>query len=301
MEETINFGIPQLLILNGILALMIFGVSLQLTVADFKRVLDSPRAPITGMFAQFLVLPGLTCAATWYFKVPPEIALGMMLVAACPGGTFSNIMTYIARGNVAVSVSMTGVSSLSAVVLTPLNFAFYGNLNPYTEPLMQTIALNPLHIILLVLLVLVIPILLGMYCGKRYADFARRSELGFRYFSIGALLLFVVLACAANITLLLQHLQMLLAVVAIHNATALLIGYSAARMLRLNDADSRAVTLEVGIQNSGIALSIIFTFFPTHFEMMLVAAFWGVWHLVSGAALAIIWNRRKIQEPEYAR
>ncbi|HBT06621.1 MAG TPA: bile acid:sodium symporter, partial [Alcanivorax sp.] len=125
-DNPIDFSTGSLVILNVILALMMFGVSLSLRGEDFRRVLRMPEAPAAGLLAQFVLLPALTCVITWFLDVEPELALGMILVASCPGGTFSNIMTWLARANVAVSVSMTAVSSLAATVLTPLNFALYG-------------------------------------------------------------------------------------------------------------------------------------------------------------------------------
>src|SRR5690554_5733982 len=129
----IKFDPASLLMLNAILACMMFGVSLTLRPVDFKRVLAMPRAPVAGLVAQFLLLPAFTCLFTWLLGIEPELALGMILVSACPGGSFSNVMTWLGRGNVAVSVSMTAVSSLAATVLTPLNFALYGWLNPHTR------------------------------------------------------------------------------------------------------------------------------------------------------------------------
>ena len=299
MAPEVSFGADQLLLLNGILALMIFGVSLTLKIDDFSRILRAPKAPTTGLIAQFIFLPAFTCFATWAVDMDPTMALGMMLVAACPGGTFSNIMTFIARGNLAVSVSMTAVSSVAAVVLTPLNFAFYASLNPNTKPLLQSIALDPLQMMSLFLFVLVLPLIAGMICGKLFPAFVKKSEQPFRLFSILALLAFVAVACAKNMQALVSHMGLLTLLVIAHNAVALALGFITAKCFKLTEADTRAVTLEVGIQNSGLALVILFTFFPNQSNMLVVAAFWGVWHLVSGGLLAIIWSRTSKQEATF--
>src|SRR5690606_37907534 len=131
-----NFDPASLVMLNVIMAFMMFGVSLTLKTEDFRRILVAPVAPLAGLFGQFVLLPAATCLATWALEIDPELALGMILVAACPGGSFSNVMTWLARANVAVSVSMTAVSSLAATVLTPMNFALYGYLNPHTRELL---------------------------------------------------------------------------------------------------------------------------------------------------------------------
>ncbi|WP_373388464.1 bile acid:sodium symporter family protein [Pseudomonas alcaligenes] len=287
----IQFDPSSLLLINLILALMMFGVSLDLRAEDFRRIVREPRAPMIGLLAQFLLLPALTCLACWVLRIDPQLALGMQLVAACPGGSFSNIMTWMARGNVAVSVSMTAVSSLAAGVLTPLNFALYSWLNPYTRPLLTDIALDPLGLLLMVLLVLGLPLVLGMFIGRRFPLLTLKVEKPLRIFALLVMLAFVGLAFGRNWQQFLQHFHLFFWLVVAHNAMALLIGYGSARLSRLPEADRRAITLEVGIQNSALGLVIIFTFFPQASGMLLIAAFWGCWHLVSGLSLAWFWSR----------
>lgn len=279
-----------LMVLNAVLAFMMFGVSLGLRPADFAAVLRRPLAPVTGLVAQFLLLPAITCLVTWWLRIDPGLALGMILVSCCPGGTFSNVMTWIGRANVATSVSMTAVSSLAAVVLTPLNFAFYGGLNPYTRELLQQIALPADNMILLVVMVLALPMLAGMAIGARFPQFARRSERWFRSASLLVFLLFVVISFSKHWQTALQIAGSVLLLVVAHNALAFFIGNISGRLMRLPTADRRAVTMEVGIQNSGLALAILFTFYPSAGPMLVVAGFWGVWHLVSGLGLAGYWN-----------
>ncbi|MBB3167710.1 bile acid:sodium symporter family protein [Simiduia aestuariiviva] len=301
MEPVIHFGPEQVVLLNTIMAIMIFGVSVTLKPADFTRVIKKPKAPLTGLFAQFILLPAMTCGLTWLLDVDPAMAMGMMLVAACPGGTFSNIMTFLARGNTAVSVSMTAVSSATAAVLTPFNFALYSSLNPNTLPLLKTIAMDPVRLAILFFCVLVIPLVLGMLFGHRWPAQALKTERPFRIFSILTLFSFVVIAVGQNIETLMTYMGLLVALVVGHNALALLLGYLSARFAQLNTQDTRAITLEVGIQNSGLALAILFTFFPTQTSMMVVAALWGVWHLVSGGLLALFWNRKVLCEDCFVR
>lgn len=291
-QVNIAFDPSSLLLINLIVALMMFGVSLDLRAEDFTRVLREPKAPVIGLVAQFLLLPALTCLACWALRIEPQLALGMILVAACPGGSFSNIMTWLARGNVAVSVSMTAVSSLAASVLTPLNFAFYAWLNPHTRPLLTEIAIDPLGLLLLVVLVLGVPLLLGMTIGRRLPNLARSVEKPLRLFSLTVMLGFVGLAFSRNLEQFLGYFHLFFWLVVAHNGLALLIGYASARLAGLNDSDRRAVTLESGIQNSALGLVIIFTFFPQAGGMLLIAAFWGCWHLISGLSVAWYWSRR---------
>jgi len=288
----IQFDPSSLVLINIILAVMMFGVSLDLRLDDFKRIVREPKAPLIGLLAQFVLLPALTCLACWTLRIEPMLALGMMLVAACPGGSFSNIMTWMARGNVAVSVSMTAVSSLAASVLTPLNFGFYAWLNPLTRPLLTQIAMDPVSLLLLVLLVLGLPLIAGMWVGRRFPGLSLKVEKPLRIFALLVMLAFVTLAFSRNFDQFIAHFHLFFWLVVAHNALALSVGYGCARLSGLPAADRRAITLEVGIQNSALGLVIIFTFFPQASGMLLIAAFWGCWHLVSGLILAFIWSRR---------
>lgn len=279
-----------LVALNAVLAFMMFGVSLGLRPSDFSNVLRRPVAPVTGLVAQFMLLPAITCAATWALDISPGLALGMILVSCCPGGSFSNVMTWIGRANVATSVSMTAISSLAAVVMTPFNFALYGHLNPNTRDALQAIALPAENMVLIVVMVLAVPMLLGMVIGARYPAFARDSERFFRTASLGVFLLFVAVSFSKHWQTAVQIAGSVLLLVIAHNALAFVIGDVSGRVARLPVADRRAVTMEVGIQNSGLALAILFTFYPGAGEMLVVAGFWGVWHLVSGLSLAGYWN-----------
>lgn len=289
---TIQFDPSSLMVLNVILALMMFGVSLTLKPDDFKRVLRDPRPPLAGLVAQFFLLPAATCLFVWALDVPPGFALGMILVASCPGGTFSNLMTWLGRGNAALSVSMTAVSSVAATVMTPLNFAFFGWLNPATRGMLTKISVGPGQLLILLLLVLGVPLLLGMWTGQRFPRFVARSEKAFRLMTLLVLLLFVGIVFSKNYALFIAQFNSFFWLVVAHNSMALALGAAAAWLLHLKTADRRAVTLEVGIQNSGLGLVILFNFMPDAADTMLITAFWGVWHMVSGLSLARIWSWR---------
>lgn len=291
MNEAIHFNPGSLVALNVVLAFMMFGVSLSLRVADFQRVLRAPRAPVVGLLAQFILLPLFTFLATWWLRVEPGLALGMILVAACPGGNFSNIMTWLARADVAVSISMTAVSSVAATLLTPLNFTFYGRLNPYTRDLVQDVAVNSWQLLGLVALVLAVPIALGMLVGARFPRFAARAQRPLRIFALLALFAFVAIAFGNNLDVFLDNAHRIVALVVGQNAMALALGAIAGIVTGLARAQRRAVTLEVGIQNSGLGLVLLFTFMPQLSGAILITAFWGVWHLVTGLALAMLWSR----------
>lgn len=291
----IDFSATDLWLVNIAIALMMFGVSLGLTVDDFRRVREIPRAPVSGLVAQFLILPALTSAAVWAFSIPAELGLGMILVASCPGGTYSNVVTWLGKGSVGVSVTMTAISSVAATVMTPLNFALWGGINPRTRQILTEIAVSPLEVLALIIVVLAIPITAGMTVGHRFPDFARRAEPRARLLTLGLFLLVVALAFAKNMALFLDTVGTLVPIVVLHNAGALAIGFLTGILLGLSVPDRRAVTLEVGIQNSGLGLALAFTFMPHLGDAILVTALWGVWHLVAGLTLALVWSR--LREP----
>lgn len=295
-QVDVAFSPGNLLVLNAILAGMIFGVSLKLTGADFVRVIRQPRAPAAGLLAQFVLLPAITCLGTALARIDPQLALGMILVASCPGGSFSNVMTWLGKASVPVSVSMTAVSSLAAIVMTPFNFTLYGYLNPLTRPLLREISLDPVSLLALVGLVLVLPLLLGMAIGKRHPELAEKADKPMRVITLLVFLLFVVIAFANNVDSFVQYAGQILILVMVHNLVALGIGNLSGRLLRLPVAERRAVTMEVGIQNTALGLSIIFTFFPEAGGMMLIAGFWSFWHLIAGLTLALIWSRQTLPD-----
>jgi len=290
----LEFSSASMLALNAIIALMMFGVSLELRPDDFTRILRAPKAPAIGMAVQFVLLPAATCLLTVLLPIDPSLALGMILVATCPSGTFSNIMTWLGRGNVAVSASVTAVSSLTAGIFTPLNFALYAGLNPATRALLTKISIDPVELLGMVLLVLLLPMVVGMMLGRRKPQLARRLERPLRVFSLLVLLAFVGGALVKNYQQFLQYFHLFFWLVVGLNAMALALGYGCARLWKLAPADVRAVTLETGIHNSALGMALILTFFPQASGMLLIAAFWGCWQLLSGLLLALYWSRRPL-------
>jgi len=293
---TLNFDPQSLIAINGMIALMMFGVALELKPSDFKRVLLKPRSPLVGLFIQFILLPAATCLLVWLLDLDPLLAMGLLLVSSCPGGTFSNIMTWLAKGNIALSVSMTAVSSLVAAVMTPFNFAFYSWLNPITRELRQEIAIQPFDLFLLVVLVLIIPLFCGMTFAKHLPKIAKHLKKWLKLAALGFMLLLIAFAFAKNTDNFVTYFKSFFFLVVLHNAMAISLGYWGAKAFKLPLVDQRAIALEVGIQNSALALVIIFTFFPQASKMLLIAAFWGIWHLISGLGLAAIWSRKPLPQ-----
>lgn len=290
-QVELRFDATGLLILQIILALVMFGIALDLRPADFKRVFASPKAPLVGLVAQWLLLPAMTWGLIVVLRPEAGLALGMMMVAACPGGNISNFFTHLARGSTALSVSMSAVSTLGAVVMTPLNFGFWASHYAPTDQLLRRVALDPMDLLFTVGLLLGLPIALGMGMATARPQWAARMRQPMRWLSLVFFAVFVVLALAANFDHFLAHAQRIALLVLAHNAMALGLGWLAATLARLPVADRRAITLEVGIQNSGLGLVLIFGFFGGMGGMALIAAGWGVWHLVSGWLVATLFAR----------
>lgn len=291
-QVLINIDARGQLVLGAILALILFGVALELRPADFVQVFRRPLAPITGLVAQTLVLPAVTWAITMILKPQPSIALGMIVVAACPGGNLSNLMTHLARGNTALSISMTGVSSLLAVFTTPLNILFWASMNPATAALLRQVSLEPWSFLGQTIPLLALPMVAGMAVVRFRPGLADRLRRPFQVLSFLFLIGFIVAATAANSRYFLSFLWVILPLVVLHNAIAILIGWGAARLWRLDERDTRAMAIEVSMHNSGLGLALILNNFDALGGAALIAAGWGIWHVVSGWALAAWWTRK---------
>ncbi|MDP2955846.1 MAG: bile acid:sodium symporter family protein [Longimicrobiales bacterium] len=278
-----------LVTLNVVLGLVMFGVALDLSVDDFRSLAHAPKGAAVGLTAQFVLLPAATWVLTMILDVRPSIALGMILVAACPGGNISNVLTHLAGGNTALSIGMTAVSTAVAVVMTPFNLMFWGRLNPDTAAILREVSLDPADLLLTVFVILGIPLVVGMLVAAKRPAFAARIRRPMKALSIVFFAAIVGLALRNNWDNFLNYVGVVMGVVALHNGTALGIGYAAAVALGLPARDARAVSIEVGIQNSGLGLTLIFTFFGGMGGMALVAAWWGVWHIVSGLTVASLW------------
>ena len=291
----LNFSPASLMLLNAILAIVMFSIALDLKPSDFKALARTPKALLTGMASQFLVLPVLTFAMLVLTNPQPSIALGLILVAACPGGNISNFITHRAGGNAALSVSMTGIATVAAIVMTPFNVAFWGNLYEPTRAILRQTALDPVSIAITVFFMLILPLILGILLNVRRPDLAARIRTTMQRISMAIFIGFIVLALAANWAFFLSFAGAVAGLVVMHNALALSGGYFTATVMRLSDYDRRAITIETGIQNSGLALVLIFAFFGGLGGMAVAAAFWGIWHAISGLALASFWSRQEAQ------
>lgn len=290
----IHFSPEGLMVLNVVLALVMFGIALDLTKDDFIQLWRNKKSALVGLGAHFILLPLITFLLVKILHPSPGVALGMILVGACPGGTMSNMFTHMSKGNTALAVGMTSVSHLLAIVLTPFNFSLYGSLDPETNALLRTIQISLFDVFVTVGIVVIVPLAIGMLLNYYKPVLAGSMKKVMKNFSLIAFALFLVAAFAANAKVFIASMPIIMPLVILHNAVALGSGYAIAAAFRLPFGDRKTITFETGIQNSGLGLILIFTFFNGMPEMAIVAASWGVWHLVSGGTLAWWWGRQKL-------
>lgn len=282
----------QQLVLSLVLAVMVFSVALELRVEDFQRVARMPRGVICGLIPQFVLLPVGTWVATLLLELPPSTEAAMLLVAACPGGSLSNVITHHGGGNTALSVSISAVSSLLALVLTPFHFSWMMAHNPATASWLRALEIDPSGIWLSLLFILALPMALGLLFKHRLPGATARLQRPLSNLSLLALLAFIVLGLIRERHLLGAAILPQLLLVVLHNAGGLALGALTALAMGVPERDRRAVMLEGGMQNSGLALGIIAVQFQANLGMVIVASLWGIWHIVSGLSLAILWRRK---------
>jgi bile acid:Na+ symporter, BASS family len=299
----VQFSPESLWVLNFALAFLMFATSLFIERRDLDVLRTRPRSVLVGVGSQWLLLPALTVALILLLRPPPDMALGMLLVAACPGGNASNYLCLLARGNIVLSVGLTAISTLGAAVMTPLLFMAGASAVSRGAGL-QPLTVDPLSMLLAALLIIALPLALGLLFRRRWPAQAQRWRKHLRTVAGLVLLAFIIAALLGNLGALQAHVGGLAWMIVLHNGLALAAGYAAAALAQLPLAERRTISLETGIQNSGLALVLIFNFFDGNAGMALVAAGWGLWHLVSGGALALHWSRRRAKvavptEPEH--
>lgn len=291
----LSFNPQTLSVLNAVLGLVMFGVALELRVDDFKTALRTPKALALGLLGHHVLFPAMTYGLIWILRPEPSIALGMILVSSCPAGHISNFLVHLSKGNTALSVSVSALSTVVALFMTPLNFAFWGNLHPITAGLMKQVAMSPWEMLEVIVMLLGVPLVLGMWVARQYPALAHKLQKPMKALSLLILLGFIGGALAANFQHFMAYIQLVVGVVFVHNLMALTTGYGLSTLIGLPERDRRAITFEMGIQNSGLGLILIFNFFDGLGGMAIVTAWWGIWHIVAGMTLATYWKNRAPQ------
>ena len=270
-----------------ILGIIMLGMGMTMTVDDFKGVLQSPKAVLIGVVAQFVVMPGLAYVLCKLFNLAPEIAVGVILVGCCPGGTASNVITYMAKGNVALSVACTSVSTLLAPVLTPAIFYLLAS---------QWLKIDAASMFISILQVVLLPIIVGLilrtWLKRQVESYIQVMPL----VSVIAIVAIVAAIIGGSKAAILQSGLLILAVVILHNGLGYLLGFTAARFFKLPYADSKAIAIEVGMQNSGLGVALAAVHFAASPITAVPSAIFSLWHNISGPALATYWASKHKQE-----
>ncbi|MEX0843994.1 MAG: bile acid:sodium symporter family protein [Balneolaceae bacterium] len=286
----LNLDSGGLHIMNLSLAIIMFGVALELTVDDFKKVAKNPKGTIIGLTSQFFLLPALTFLMVVLIEPHPSFALGMMMVAACPGGNISNFFSLLARGNAALSVSMTAFATLLSIFMTPFNFAFWASLYGPTNAILTQIHLDLFEVFRIIVLILGIPLILGMTLRHFKDELSQTISPYIKNFGIIFFAGFVIVAFSMNFENFMKYVQLVVVLVFFHNAIAMMSGYGFAYLFKLPRNDRKSIAIETGIQNSGLGLLLIFNFFDGLGGMALVAAWWGIWHIIAGLSIGWYWS-----------
>jgi BASS family bile acid:Na+ symporter len=298
----LNFSSGGLLYMNVTLACIMFGVAMEIKLENFKQVLSYPKSFLLGVGSQFILLPALTFTLVMFLNPPPSVAMGMILIAACPGGNISNFISALAKANIALSVSLTAFATLAATFLTPINFAIWGGAYvAYSEKaghLNIPIEIDFLQMAKTVFILLGIPLIAGMWFAHKFPHIREKYTGHIKIASIFLYMTFIVGALIANLEYIPGYVLPIGVIVMLLNAQTLFTGYAVGTVGRISRADRRTLSIETGIQNSGLALVLIFNpkLFNANGGMAFMAAWWGIWQMISGIGIAWILSKFKLPE-----
>lgn len=290
-DVVLSFTPGSLTLLNVVLGLIMLGIALDTAPEDFRVVARHPKPFIIAILAQLLLLPAVTFGLTLVLPVTASMAMGMILVACCPPGNISQVLTHRSGGNVALSVSMTAVGNLLYIVAMPLSIAFWGSLHPTARTVLEQVALDPLKMLLEIVLIIGLPFAVGLFVRAKLPTIAAKAHPYVKWFSLIALVGFIVVALVGNWSVFMQVLGIVVLVVTVHDAVALALGYGTAVVGGLGTRERKAMTFEVGIRNAGLGLGLVFAFFGGLGGMAIVAGWWGIWDIVAGLIVASLWAR----------
>jgi len=298
----INFSAGGMHIINLVLAFVMFGVALGIQPSMFKEVFKKPKSVVVGLISQLIALPALTFLLIVVFNqyLTPIVAMGMILVAACPGGNISNFMSQLSKANVELSVTLTAITTSLSPIFTPANFAIWGGLyvnfvNPEAGSALRELHIDIYQMFETVFLLLGLPLVIGMLVSHYLPKIAQKLKKPMQYFSILFFIMMVILAFGNNVDLFVKYIGFIFVLVLIHNGLALSTGFAMGTVFKLPDADRRTLTIETGIQNSGLGLVLLFNpkIFPPDLAiggMLFITAWWGIWHIISGLSVAFIFS-----------
>ena len=299
----INFSASGMHAINIILSFIMFGVALGIKPAEFKTLIKQPKSLILGLISQVIALPLVTFIVIIALNnyITPTVAMGMILVASCPGGNISNFMSSLSKANTELSVGLTATTTLLATITTPFNFAFWGGLyvnfiSKHAKHMLQPLEIDNGQMFETVFILLGIPLVIGIFFSHYFPKITEKLKKPIQILSIVFFIAMVVMAFANNFDLFLKYIFYIFIIVLVHNLLALATGFSIASIFKLPNADRRTLTIETGIQNSGLGLVLLFNpkIFPPELAlggMLFITAWWGIWHIISGLSLSLYWNK----------
>ena len=286
--------------INIVLAFVMYGVALGIKPETFVTLFKKPKPIFVGLLSQLILLPLLTFLLALAFGkgITWTMAIGMILVASCPGGNISNFMSYLSKANIELSVSLTAITTALAILMTPFNFWFWGNLYIKAAGLtaeVPQLVIPLLDVLKTIFILLGVPLTLGILTTKYLPKVAAMLKKPMQWLSIAFFLGMLVISFTGNLNAFAKCIKYIFPVVFLHNLLALSTGFGTASLFRLSNRDRRTLTIETGIQNSGLALVLLlgtslFANFPPHGGTLVIAAWWGVWHIVSGLTISSIFN-----------
>lgn len=299
----INFSASGMHAINIILSFIMFGVALGIKPAEFKTLIKQPKSLIFGLISQVIALPLVTFIVIIALNnyITPTVAMGMILVASCPGGNISNFMSSLSKANTELSVGLTATTTLLATITTPFNFAFWGGLyvrfiSKHAKHMLQPLEIDNGQMFETVFILLGVPLVIGIFFSHYFPKITEKLKKPIQMVSIVFFIAMVVLAFANNFDLFLKYIFYIFIIVLVHNFLALATGFSIGSIFKLPNADRRTLTIETGIQNSGLGLVLLFNpkIFPPELAlggMLFITAWWGIWHIISGLSLSLYWNK----------
>lgn len=291
-EIIINFNEGQLFWINIVLCIVMYAVALEIRITDFKDIIKKPKMILVGLSSQFLLLPIITLSIVSFLPIHPSIALGLFLVAACPGGNASNFFSMMSKGNIALSVSLTSIATVASGFMIPFGFMFWSGFSEKTAPLLTQINVDYLGMIKASFWLLVVPLVSGMLTRHFKPKWADKLSMPLKYTSIFLYVVLVTGAFLGNLNLFIDIFHTIFWLALFHNGIILLAAYFWAWLFGLEHRERKTISLETGIQNTGIGLILAFNFFANLGGLQIIVAWWGIWHLVSGGILSYFYARK---------
>ncbi len=301
----INFSAAGMHTINVVLCFVMFGVALNIQPGQFTRLIKHPKLYLIGLFSQLVALPAITflliIALNQY--ITPTVAMGMILVAACPGGNISNFISSYSKANTELAVGLTATSTIFATITTPFNFAFWGGMyvkyiGNHAGHMLKPLTIDNWQMFETVFILLGIPLILGILFSKKFPNVTQKIKKPIQSLSFFFFIAMVALAFSNNWSFFLKYIYYIFIIVLIHNSLALITGFTIGSLFKVSDANRRTLTIETGIHNSGLGLLLLFNpkIFPENLQiggMIFIVAWWAIWHIISGLTVASYWHRKE--------